>query len=91
MTVRSVILFVRPLLKLFVIAWAILVSKVYYIAHLDLIHVPSQSDTQYNPIWLSLAPVSHELFKAGAISTLHFAHKSRDSFRAGNTNNFILV
>ena len=31
MTVRSVILFVTPLLKLFVIAWAALVSKVYYI------------------------------------------------------------
>ncbi len=30
MTVRSVILFVKPLLKLFVIAWAALVSKVYY-------------------------------------------------------------
>ncbi len=30
MTVRSVILDVRPLLKLFVIAWAALVSKVYY-------------------------------------------------------------
>ncbi len=30
MTVRSVILLVKPLLKLFVIAWAILVSKVYY-------------------------------------------------------------
>ncbi len=30
MTVWSVILFVKPLLKLFVIAWAALVSKVYY-------------------------------------------------------------
>src|SRR6266403_2799683 len=31
MTVRSVIFFVKPLLKLFVIACAALVSKVYYI------------------------------------------------------------
>ena len=30
MGVRSVILFLSPLLKLFVIAWAALVSKVYY-------------------------------------------------------------
>ena len=30
MTVRSVIRYVKSLLKLFVIAWAILVSKVYY-------------------------------------------------------------
>src|SRR6266403_3433612 len=43
MTVRSVILFVKPLLKLFVIARALLVSKVYYIT------LPLRSDVLVPP------------------------------------------